>query len=107
MASLLDPATEGNIVRPEVVIGGGLLKLFEAAGQVQDGERGIGIGWMGENAEKGVFGDRTGAPALGAGGGEPRVGRAVMHMRRVEEGNQDIDIKQEWAGHVRVHRGGG
>src|SRR3990172_8888085 len=52
-----------------------------------------------QHAHKAVLGDRAGGPALGAMVREPIVRHLVMHVGRIEQGNQYVDVEQYDAAH--------
>jgi hypothetical protein len=50
---------------------------------------------MTDDTNDAVFGQRAGGPALTSPGFEPPVRGLMTHMSRINEGDQDVDIKQE------------
>ena len=49
-----------------------------------------------EHSHESVLGEWTRRPAVGAIVGEPVVGETVVHVVRIEEGDQDIDVEKRW-----------
>lgn len=56
--------------------------------------RGVGIARMADDTENAVFCERTGGPGFLSGCGKPIVRAVMLHMKRVDEGDQDIYIEQ-------------
>src|SRR5271157_4637004 len=54
---------------------------------------------MTDDTNDAVFGQRAGGPALTSLGFEPAVRGLMTHVSRINEGDQDVDIKQECHSH--------
>ena len=69
---------------------GGLSQTAGDCGQRQ----GLGVGGLGHDAQAAVLRERAGGPAVGNLLLQPLGGAGVVHMRRIQQGDQDIDVQQ-------------
>jgi len=64
--------------------------MYYTLGQRQ----GLGVGGLGHDAQATVLRERAGGPAMGNFLLQPLRGAGVVHVRRVQQGDQDVDVQQ-------------
>lgn len=72
------------------VVRGGLGQTAGDCGQWQ----GLGVGGLGHDAQAAVLRQRAGGPAVGYLLLQPLGGSGVVHVRRIQQCDQDIDVQQ-------------
>ena len=84
---------EGDIVWPELMAA----ESEQDRHQLGDGcgsSRRVGVAWVADNADNAIFSQGACGPCLPALSCEPIVRPVVLHVRRVDESNQDVDVQQ-------------
>jgi hypothetical protein len=56
--------------------------------------RTVGVARLAQDPQHGVLGERAGGPAVGLSGGEPAMGRLVLPMAPIQQGDQHVHIEQ-------------
>ena len=60
--------------------------------------RAVGVAGMPQDAQNTVLGERTRCPARRRVLSKPVMGRVVMHVLRIQQGNQHVQIRQSYHG---------